>query len=495
MPRPSSGTPDFLANRVGIDRRALAAFRIALGVVLLVDLLTRLRHLRALYTDAGIVPRSSVRAEYGSVYDLVLSLPDPWFPVVLFPIGALCALAMIVGVRVRLATFGSLLTLISLQMRNPFVLNGGDVILRIFVIWALFLPLGQHSLRRNSAGRLCSVATVGLVLQVFVIYAVNATHKLDSEAWRSGTAVAEVFRTEQYTYLLADWLGEWLVGSGLLTVATYAWFGLLLFSPLLVLSTGRLRTALVSVFVLFHVGMLLTLSVGHFPLVSITGLLVLYPPSAWDWVDRAVDTVRQRVGSPALASGSGLAGRWHSLTAPLRRGWGQLRAAAPESVRVQTHRFVFTGIPAIIVCFTLLSAVGAAGVVDTPDSADAAVETADLGQDWRMFAPEPPDRTWWIATPATRPDGSSVDAFHDETLPRDSPEQADRVASFRWRKYFQKIRHEEGSIHHTEYARYLCENRNIERVAIYHGYQSTDPGRAEFGGETLASVECADVTG
>ncbi|WP_336328359.1 HTTM domain-containing protein [Halovenus sp. HT40] len=495
MSTASRETPDWLAARLGIDGRALAAFRIALGVVLLVDVLTRARHLRALYTDAGIVPRSSVLAEYGGVYEVVLSLPDPWFPVLLFPIGALCALALIAGVRPRLAAFGALLTLVLLQMRNPFVLNGGDVILRILVIWALFLPLGQHSLREpDSPDRVVSVATAGLVLQVVIVYVVNATHKLDSEAWRAGTAVADVFRTEQYTYLLADWIGEWLVGSGLLTLGTYAWFALLLASPLLLLSTGRLRTGLVSAFILFHAGMLLTLSVGHFPLVSITGLLVLYPSSAWDWLAHAGRRIQSHVEPLSIGAGvvDSTADRWNSLSRPVRQRGRSLRSAVPKPVRHTTRRLVLSGLPAIIVVFSLLSAAGAAGVVDTPDSADSAVETADLGQDWRMFAPDPPDHSWWIATPATRPDGSSVDAFHDESLAPDSPAQADRMASFRWRKYFQKIRHEEGSIHHAEYARYLCANRNIDSVAIYHGYQSTDPGRTEFGGETLASFECTD---
>src|SRR5690606_21397140 len=44
----------------GIDLRALAAFRVGLGVLLLVDLVARSLHLVAHYTDAGVLPRAAL---------------------------------------------------------------------------------------------------------------------------------------------------------------------------------------------------------------------------------------------------------------------------------------------------------------------------------------------------------------------------------------------------------------------------------------------------
>ena len=43
---------------VGVDTRALAAFRIAVGCIPLANLACRPRSLRAFYTDAGAAPRS-----------------------------------------------------------------------------------------------------------------------------------------------------------------------------------------------------------------------------------------------------------------------------------------------------------------------------------------------------------------------------------------------------------------------------------------------------
>lgn len=474
--------PAWVRARLGIDSRAIGAFRVALGLVLLVDVLTRARHLRALYTDAGIVPRSVVLAEYGGPYELVLSLPDPWYPVLLFPIGVLCGLALIAGRRPRLSVFAGLLVVLLLQMRNPYVLNGGDVLLRILFVWALFLPYEGTSLRRSGEQRL-SIATVGLVLQVALVYVINATHKIDGDTWWAGDAVTQVLATEQYTYLLGEFVLDTFGGTGLLVAANYAWVVLLVCSPLLVLATGRLRTALVSLFALFHLGMLLTLAVGHFPLVSFASLVVLYPPRAWDRAQCRAATIGDRlsVSTPDF----------HQLPSWKENTLPSLTATVPEPVRSGLHAAVFRGVPAVLVTFSLLSAAGVVGF-PTPEPTDEAIETADFGQNWQMFAPEPPDRSWWIATPAERLDGTSIDAFHNEQLAADSSRQADRMASFRWRKYFQTLRFADTQPRQTEYARYLCENRNINRVELYYGYQ-TVPGEQpyEAGGQTLAVFECS----
>lgn len=489
--RAADPLPTWLRTRLAVDPRALAAFRIALGAVLLVDVLTRLRHFRALYTDAGVLPRSAVLASYGGAYELVLSLPDPWFPAVSFLVLAVAALALLAGYRSRLAAVCALVGLVTIQMRNPFVLNGGDVLLRILVLWAVFLPLDRCwalSTADPDLEPVVSVATTGALAQVVLVYVVNATHKLESEAWRSGEAVADVFRTEQYTYLLADALGDALLGTGALTAATYAWFALLLASPLLLLSTGRLRTGLVSLFVAAHVGMLLTLAVGLFPLVSITSLLLLYPPVAWDRLAQA----SERVDASA---------RLRRVRASLRRARGRaasvapaidtprLQRAAPARLRRSTHAVAFVGIPAIILVFSLVSAAGAVGVIGQPDATANAVETADVGQDWGMFAPDPPDTSWWIAAPATRADGSHIDALQGNNLDRADPEHAARMPSFRWRKYFQMLRAAETGPQRSQFARYLCQQRDVETVELYYGWADVGPN-GDAGGRPLVVYDC-----
>ncbi|EMA42416.1 hypothetical protein [Halobiforma nitratireducens] len=61
LPSPPTGDAVRRAfeRRLGVDARALAAFRIALGLTLLFDTLHRSRNLVAFYTDEGVLPRDA----------------------------------------------------------------------------------------------------------------------------------------------------------------------------------------------------------------------------------------------------------------------------------------------------------------------------------------------------------------------------------------------------------------------------------------------------
>ena len=53
-----AGRASLLAQLFGVDLRSLALFRVAIAVVVLVDLVVRADDLTALYTDVGVLPRS-----------------------------------------------------------------------------------------------------------------------------------------------------------------------------------------------------------------------------------------------------------------------------------------------------------------------------------------------------------------------------------------------------------------------------------------------------
>ncbi len=134
------------ARRFEIDLRALAAFRIAIGTLVIVDLLLRSRHLTAFYTDDGVLPLEALFSDYSSVHSLHAVSGEAWVQALLFCVAGLFALAMIVGYRTRLATIVSWLLLLSLHARNPMILNGGDALFRMLLLWGIFLP-------SESAGR------------------------------------------------------------------------------------------------------------------------------------------------------------------------------------------------------------------------------------------------------------------------------------------------------------------------------------------------------
>lgn len=66
-----------LAARCSVDLRALAAFRIGLGALVIADLIRRSRSLSAFYTDDGVLPRSALFADYGEVYSVHALVGEP----------------------------------------------------------------------------------------------------------------------------------------------------------------------------------------------------------------------------------------------------------------------------------------------------------------------------------------------------------------------------------------------------------------------------------
>jgi hypothetical protein len=105
--------PDSAAARLlALDLRSLAAFRIGLGLVLLLDLAFRSPDLVAHYTDHGVLPRR-VRVERFGSGDVGLPFPispyewsgEAWLPGLLFALTAVCAVWLLIGYRTLLATF------------------------------------------------------------------------------------------------------------------------------------------------------------------------------------------------------------------------------------------------------------------------------------------------------------------------------------------------------------------------------------------------------
>src|ERR1700676_4296238 len=118
-----------LRELAGIDIRSLALFRMGFGLLILGDVLVRLPDIRALYSDDGVLPRSALIAHALDTWNISLHLANgTWqFGLILFIIEGLFALALTFGYQTRLASVVSWFLCISLQSRNPIVLQGGDV--------------------------------------------------------------------------------------------------------------------------------------------------------------------------------------------------------------------------------------------------------------------------------------------------------------------------------------------------------------------------------
>ena len=417
-------------TRLGIDRRALAAFRIALGCVLLLDLVLRARDLTAFYTDAGVLPRTALAAASPLAARLSLHALSgaTWAVGALFVVAGVAAVALAVGYRTRLATAVSLVLLASLQARNPFVLNAGDTLLWQLVGAGLFCPLGARwsvdAVRRRGAvpdssragreiaDRFFGPASALLLAVTVVVYVANAVEKFRGTAWLEGAAVERVFRLTYLHGPLGGYLPEM---PALLSAATYGWLALLVASPLLVASAGRIRAALAGSLIGAHLSMALTLQIGVFPLISAAALLPFFPPFVWDRVEDVVDPAAERTRA---AAGS---------------AFGRSRRAVEFPDRATAERAA--AVVALVLLASLLAWNGMTlGLVDAPEPVGSTVDPTEYG--WTMFAPNPPTVDARLLATATTADGDRFDALYGDPVAADRPPSDARAyPTARWRKY------------------------------------------------------------
>jgi len=498
-----------VAARSSVDPRALAVFRIGLGALLIIDLLRRSRSLSAFYTDYGVLPRRALFADYSEVYSLHALSGEPWAIASLFAVAVVVALALVVGYRTRLATVVSWLLLLSLQARNPMVLNAGDALLAMLLFWGTFLPLGARwsvdaigrsdaedgdeggptldpgspsSDRRGAA--VATVASLGVLLQMLVMYVTNGVHKLEGDLWMGGEAVAYVMRADHFTYLLGDHITAF---PGLLRAATYVWVVLLFASPLLVLLTGFPRAAVASLFIGTHLGMAVTMRIDLFPVIAVVGFVPFYQTPVWDAAERAVD----RFG-PSTALD-----RWRVRLESVGRTLCSLDASPPRPRRsdrlaglsrgvragVERGRPLFsTVIPVFFVVLIVLSSAQSVGYGEVPDRGEEVLETVEMDQHWRMFAPDPVRTTRWFVAPGVLENGSERDVLHDGEVSMDRPPDVDATyPSARWRKYLSNVYSGGNEKHRSYLAHYLCAEWNrthatgVENVTVYQLYERTDP--------------------
>jgi len=293
-----------LVEVFGADLRSLALFRIVLALLVLVDLTNRATDFYAHYTDAGVLPRTVLLEEVLSRWAFSVNLMngEPLFQAAVFAAAAAAALGMLVGYRTRLVTFIVWVLVLSIQWRNPLILNSGDVLLRMLLFWGMFLPLGAFwSVDRalkvappRLSMRFLSLATVALFLQIAFVYWFTAILKTDP-AWRTdGTAIYYALGSDQFATRIGAYLYQF---PDLLTVLTYATVALEAFGPFLLFFpffTGPVRTGAVLAYMNLHFGIWLTMNVGLFSWTAALCMVCFLPTWFWDRAGKLYSALPER---------------------------------------------------------------------------------------------------------------------------------------------------------------------------------------------------------
>ncbi|MEY7851565.1 hypothetical protein AB7C87_20465 [Natrarchaeobius sp. A-rgal3] len=532
VPSPLSSTRsrrlrEALERRFGIDPRALVAFRIALGIVLLFDVLHRARHLRAFYTDDGVLPRDVALEAYGldGVYSIHALSGGASFQAFLFAATALLAVALIVGYRPRLAAGLAVILVVSVHVRNPYVLNGGDRLFRELLFLAVFLPLGT---RWATGGRsdepaepVATPATAAVLLYVVGLLANNAVHKLEGETWLGGDALAYALAQDHVTILLGNYLAAQPI---VLAVATYVWLGLLVGSPLLFVLAGRFRIGYVAVFLGTIAGMALSVAVGLFPPLLAASILLFLPRRGWDGLESVtrVATAAARAASKRFPPRARQAGwqaklgaadarRWATALQPGTPGRGALAGAGTlerlhgptdrvpgqyhrDRVRRALGRVRTRAGPVVHACVLVgivvwtLGTFGYAPVFESVDAADPEEHQ------WEMFAPDPTASYGWYTVTADLEDGGELDVLGaSEHWTAPPPDAAETVPDFRWRRYLVAL--DRSDVRKEQFAASVCERVDerhdvaVERVTVTYTHQPIELEGENPEPDTYAIVE------
>ncbi|AFZ72936.1 HTTM domain-containing protein [Natronobacterium gregoryi] len=469
--------------RLEVDTRALAALRIALGSIVLFDLFHRAGSLETFYTNAGVYPLEVYQSTYSRYtgFSLHAASGEVWFQQLLFVIAGAFAVALILGYRTRLVGFVSLVLLLSLHARNPAVLNGADQLLRVLLIVALLTPLGERwsvdALRRGSARTtVVTFGTVALLAQPVVVFTQNAILKHEGDSWYAGEGITIAFASDEMTIFLGNHLGSY---PALLELFNWVWITLLAGSgAFLLLTRGWQRVPVVFVYLGAFGGLLLSVSVGLFPLVLAAAVLPFLPTQFWDALEHLVPSrlarFRPRVSWLGPLERPPL--EWRALGGLRRRGHGQI-----ASFVTGYARSVLTVAGFLVLVWMLLFGATHASSYDVPDE----IYSPHLDeQRWGLYAPDPSESYGWFGTEARLENGSAVGAFGDENITADRPpDAAQEYENFRERKYLESVRDSgtddsEGIIA-TSYADWACEQAvdeygedELETVTLYRFIQS-----------------------
>src|SRR5687768_5240650 len=132
--RGSQRVRDFIQARYfGADLRWIGAFRIGLGLILVCDLLRRWAEAREYYTNDGFLPNhfSLFRPMGDDLFSLLHAFSTLGEVSVVFALMLVVFVCFTLGYRTGLMQILAFVSITSLDARNIFVENGGDVLVNV----------------------------------------------------------------------------------------------------------------------------------------------------------------------------------------------------------------------------------------------------------------------------------------------------------------------------------------------------------------------------
>lgn len=429
----------YLHHAYRFDTRSLSLFRIALGLLILLDMVIRLGDVRAFYTQEGVLPLHLIQSNTVFHWHLpVYEISDTYSTVILLLcIHAGLAVLFAAGYGGKWLQSLLLLFYISLHLRNPYITQGGDTLIRLLLFWTLFFPLHHHFLFKKKPKPVAAYSgfpVLAYLLQLSMLYVFSAVLKTSPEWHSKGTALYYAFNLDCIQWPTANYLLNYPV---LLKYVTHIVFYFELYGPILLLvpiRNEKWRTIGVVCFVLFHAFIACTLFVGLFFLINSVALIPLLPASVIDKIKK-------------------------------------LRQDANTVSVVVKSRLVVSIVSLLLVIYLLLWNIGTIPDVDYRwfFRAKPAAYALGIDQSWGMFAPGVFKEDGWFIYAGLTEKGDTIDLYRKgEPIGYEKPRSVlSEIKNDRWRKYNEHII----SVHNMWMRPHLC------RFIFYNWNQQCRPGQ------------------
>ncbi len=263
-----------------INARQYAVLRIAFGGLSLVYLTNLLPYAETQFSQAGWLGDSQQIAEFNGGSWSLFFLPPNNLPLlsayVVFAVGILSSLLLTLGWHSRINAFITWLVWVSMWNRNPLILDGDDALIKLMCFYLMLSACGNcWSIDAYLKKQPQDVPVWPLRLiqfQVALLYFVSGWVKFHSTEWLDGTVLNYILIHPHYS----RWDGWPILSNDFISACVryiadfISWWELLF--PALLLNTYTRKLSL-SVGVIFHLGLLLTMNLRWFAII----MLALYP--------------------------------------------------------------------------------------------------------------------------------------------------------------------------------------------------------------------------
>jgi uncharacterized membrane protein YphA (DoxX/SURF4 family) len=283
------------------DASALCFFRILFGFFLFLNGISLVEDFEAWFGigDNALVPLQDSFNFYRDFRINIFKWLTPseasaWFVLITYIVASV---GVMIGFKTRISTVVCFILMVSLQNRNYSILNSGDTLMRCMLFLMMFAPThvkySVDAYLNKKEGHLpCSEVpflTIRLMqLQFSLVYLATTLFKLKGFDWVDGTAVYYTSRLVNFQRIILPIVFDY---PSLVKFAT--WSALFIeFSMGTLVWVKELRVWVLLAGIMLHLGIELSMSIGFFEWVMISGYILFLEPKEFNWIKKSFEKLQ-----------------------------------------------------------------------------------------------------------------------------------------------------------------------------------------------------------